>query len=432
MTPDFVLKLGWAAGQVLAGSSGVVDGAVLIGKDTRVSGYMFESALEAGFSAAGVDVKLLGPMPTPGIAYLTHTYRAAAGVVISASHNPYQDNGIKFFGADGMKLSDETELAIEAKLDEPLVTVANDRLGRAQRIKDAQGRYIEFCKGTFPARLDLRGLNIVVDCANGAAYQIASHVFSELGAQVTAIGVKPDGFNINQGCGSTEPEQLQAAVVKNGADLGIALDGDADRVQLVTAAGDLVDGDQLLYLIAMDRKNRGKEPGVVVGTVMSNLGLEQGLKAQGIGFERAKVGDRYVLEKLRKNGHVLGGESSGHILCLDKTSTGDGIVAALEALTAVVNSGKSLAEIAAGMRVFPQVMINVPFNGAFDVKSPAIRDVMAAAENQLGDRGRVVLRASGTEPLVRVMVEAEDETLAQTCADMLAVQVQALGEATGA
>lgn len=409
ITPQTVLKLGWAAGRVL-GKRGDEHGKVLIGKDTRVSGYLLESALEAGLSAAGADIRLLGPMPTPGIAYLTRTSRAQAGIVISASHNPYDDNGIKFFSSQGTKLDDEIEAAIEAMMEQPMRTVGPASLGKVKRYDDARGRYIEFCKSTFPHRLDLNGLNVVVDCANGAAYQVAPHVFAELGAEVTAIANEPDGFNINDKCGSTAPEALQKAVLERRADLGIALDGDGDRVILVDHRGECVDGDQILYIIAMARRAHTQLDGDgVVGTLMSNLGLEQALAAHGIPFLRASVGDRYVMTQLVEKGWHLGGETSGHVICLDKSTTGDGIIAALQVLAAMRLSGKSLAELKAGMPLYPQIMINVPIKRRFDLaQSPVVGDALREVERELGDRGRVVLRPSGTEPVVRVMVEGQD------------------------
>ena len=405
ITPDFVLKLGWAVGRVL-GRDG---GKVLIGKDTRISGYMFESALEAGLSAAGLDTALLGPMPTPAIAYLTRTQHARTGIVISASHNPYHDNGIKFFSAEGTKLPDAVELAIEAELDKPLTCNDSAQLGKATRLEDAAGRYIEFCKSTFPAQHDLRGLKIVVDCANGATYHVAPAVFDELGAEVTAIGIEPDGLNINDQVGSTHPERLQRTVVETGADLGIALDGDGDRVLMVDRDGTLLDGDELLYIIAMERHQRRALQGGVVGTLMTNLGLEHAFAREGVPFERAAVGDRYVMERLQAADWQLGGESSGHIICLDRTTTGDGIVSALQVLGAMVGSGRRLSELRAGMTKYPQELINVRLERQMDVVGlPVVQAAVAEAEAQLADRGRILLRPSGTEPLVRVMVEGQD------------------------
>ena len=415
---EFMLKLGWAAGRVL-GKGGC--GRVVIGKDTRISGYMFESALEAGLSAAGVDIRLLGPMPTPAIAYLTRTLGACAGIVISASHNPHYDNGIKFFSAGGTKLPDEVEADIERELEADMVTVPSERLGKAVRVEDARGRYIEYCKSTFPGRLNLRGVKIVVDCANGATYQVAPSVFKELGAEVTAIGVNPDGLNINQGCGSTAPEGLRERVLAEKADLGIALDGDGDRVLMVDHTGELVDGDELLYVIARARAGNGKLTGPVVGTLMSNLGLELALQGEGIVFLRANVGDRYVMEMLQTHEGMLGGESSGHIICLDRTTTGDGIVSALQVLAAMVQSGSSLQALRQGMSKFPQIMINVPLAERVDVTGntvvvQAVRD----AETAMNGKGRVLLRPSGTEPLIRVMVEGENESLVRQQAEHLA------------
>ena len=407
VTADFMLKLGWAAGRVL-GSNGGGD-RVIIGKDTRISGYMFESALEAGLSAAGVDVRLLGPMPTPAIAYLTRTLHACAGIVISASHNAYADNGIKFFSSEGAKLPDEVEHAIEAELDKPMVTVESHKLGKAERVTDAGGRYIEFCKSTIPLTLSLKGLKIVVDCANGATYQVAPSVFDELGAEVVAIGVDPDGLNINQDCGSTQPDLLREIVLDHGADLGVALDGDGDRVIMVDHKGNLVDGDELLFIIALSRQKEGTLGGGVVGTLMSNLGLEHALQSHDIAFSRANVGDRYVLEQLKKSSSLIGGESSGHIICLDRTTTGDGIVSALQVLAAMIKSGKSLCELKAGMKKYPQCMINVPVTKKVNLDNSAVvQDAVKSAEQRLAGRGRVLLRPSGTEPLVRVMVEGED------------------------
>ncbi len=428
ITPETVLKLGWAAGRVL-GQGASEHAKILIGKDTRVSGYLLESALEAGLSAAGVDIRLLGPMPTPAIAYLTRTARARAGIVISASHNPFQDNGIKFFSSDGSKLPDEVELAIERAMDEPLRTVSPDRLGKAKRYEDAAGRYIEFCKSTFPHRLNLEGLRVVVDCANGAAYHVAPLVLSELGAEVIAIANEPDGFNINKDCGSTHPALLQKKVLEQRADIGIALDGDGDRVVLVDAQGDVVDGDQILYISAMSRHASGRLRGGVVGTLMTNLGLEHALAESHIPFKRGQVGDRHVMNLLHQEGWELGGETSGHIICLDKSSTGDGIIAALEILAVLVQTGKSLAELKSGMQVYPQTMINVRMKQRFDIKSS--KEVMAAlgeVEKELATHGRVVLRASGTEPVVRVMVEGRDAQLIERLGQALAETVRRAAE----
>ena len=429
ITPETVLKLGWAAGRVLG--QGASDHAkILVGKDTRVSGYLLESALEAGLSAAGVDIRLLGPMPTPAIAYLTRTARARAGIVISASHNPFQDNGIKFFSSDGSKLPDEVEFAIERAMGEPLRTVAPDKLGKAKRYEDAGGRYIEFCKSTFPHRLSLEGLKIVVDCANGAAYHVAPLVFSELGAEVIAIANDPYGFNINKDCGSTHPALLQKTVLELGADVGIALDGDGDRVILVDSRGEVVDGDQILYVTAMSRHGAGRLRGGVVGTLMTNLGLEHALAANNIPFKRAQVGDRYVMNMLHQDGWELGGETSGHIICLDKSTTGDGIVAALEVLAVLVQSGKSLADLKSGMQVYPQTMINVRMTRRFDIKtSKEVMLTLGAVEKELAANGRVVLRASGTEPVVRVMVEGRDALLIERLGQTLADTVRRAAEA---
>ncbi len=419
ITADFVLKLGWAAGKVLI-SEGC--NKVLIGKDTRISGYMFESALEAGLSAAGLNIALLGPMPTPGIAYLTRTLNACAGIVISASHNPHFDNGIKFFSRHGTKLGDEIEAQIEAMLDQPLETVDSAALGKATRIEDARGRYIEFCKSTVPNRLRLSGLKVVVDCANGAAYQVAPAVFSELGAQVTAIAANPDGLNINNHCGSTAPEALMEEVQRQGADLGIALDGDGDRVIMVDANGRLLNGDDLLYVIAADRLRTGQLPGGgVVGTQMTNLGVELALQELGVGLLRARVGDRYVLQLMEQRGLVLGGEGSGHIICRDRTSTGDGIVSALQVLAAMTDAGCSLADLVAGLKQFPQHLVNVPVSVRGDPSEcAAVRTAMLEAEAELKGRGRVLLRPSGTEPVIRVMVEGEDSRLVIQLASSLA------------
>jgi phosphoglucosamine mutase len=418
----FALRLGYAAGKVLAKEHSTRRGkpTVLIGKDTRISGYMLESALEAGFAAAGVEVLLAGPLPTPAVAYLTRTWRLVAGIVISASHNAYQDNGIKFFASNGMKLRDETEAAIEAALEEPLGCVTSEKLGRARRIDDAPGRYIEFCKSTFPSDLDLDGLKLVIDAANGAAYHIAPHVFRELGAEVHAIGVSPNGFNINKDVGALHPESLAAEVKARGADLGIALDGDADRVQMVDASGRIYNGDELLFAVVRERMTRGPVAGVV-GTLMTNFGFEKQIRALGIEFERAQVGDRYVLEQLRKRGWLYGGESSGHLLCLDSHTTGDGIVAALQVLAALKRSGESLEAWVSDLKMYPQKMINVPLKPGMDWANHAgLQAAQAKAESLLGDKGRVLIRASGTEPKLRLMVEAEQEALATQCVEILA------------
>ncbi|WP_342118169.1 phosphoglucosamine mutase [Pseudoduganella sp. OTU4001] len=426
ITPDFVMRLGYAAGKVLAKAAtvGTTRPTVLIGKDTRISGYMLEAALEAGFAAAGVDVMLAGPMPTPAIAYLTRALRLQAGVVISASHNPFQDNGIKFFSDQGTKLPDAVELDIEAMLDLPMDCVAPEKLGRAKRLEDAQGRYIEFCKSTFPNELDLRGLKIVVDCAHGAAYNIAPHVFHELGAEVVAIGNKPTGLNINDGVGATAPKAMSAAVLEHKADLGIALDGDADRLIMCDAAGRLYNGDELLYVMVMDRMANGGVAGAV-GTLMTNMAVEVALKQKGVGFARAKVGDRYVLEVMQEKGWILGGEGSGHLLALDKHSTGDGIISALQVLSALKRNGKTLAQIAGEVTLFPQTLINVRVPAGFDwQKNAAMVAEKEKVEAELGDTGRVLIRASGTEPLIRVMVEARDADKAQSMARRIADKVE--------
>jgi len=430
ITPEFVMRLGYAAGRVLTSlDSNLAKGAhpaVLIGKDTRISGYMLEAALEAGLSAAGVDVLLTGPMPTPAVAYLTRALRAQAGIVISASHNPYYDNGIKFFSSLGTKLPDDVEHAIEAALEQPMQVMESDKLGKARRIDDAAGRYVEFCKSTFPNQLDLRGLKIVLDCAHGATYHVAPPVFHELGAEIISIGNKPDGLNINEQVGSTHPQALQKAVVEHGADLGIAFDGDGDRVMMVAADGQLLDGDQLLYIIAASRQQGGALEGGVVGTLMTNLALEHKLAAMNIPFARAKVGDRYVLELLNQNNWQLGGENSGHILTLDKHSSGDGIIAALQVLHAVIQSGKTLSQLRAELTLYPQVLINVKTARKIDLATHAeIQASVQAAEHELADSGRVLLRASGTEPKIRVMVEGENQQLVQALAERIAQVVTA-------
>ena len=425
ITPDLVMRLGYAAGKVLAQSeTSSSKPVVLIGKDTRISGYMLEAALEAGFAAAGVDVMLAGPMPTPAIAYLTRALRLSAGVVISASHNPYDDNGIKFFSASGNKLPDSVEAAIEALLEEPMSCVSSEKLGKAKRLFDAQGRYIEFCKSTFPNELDLKGLKIVVDCAHGAAYHIAPDVFHELGAEVVAIGNKPNGLNINDGVGATAPSALSTAVKEHQADLGIALDGDADRLLMVDATGRPYNGDELLYVMVKDRMKTAPVAGVV-GTLMTNMALEVELKQMGVGFARAKVGDRYVLEVLQERGWLIGGEGSGHLLFLDKHTTGDGIVSALQLLSALKRSGQTLAQATADLVLFPQSLVNVKVVPGFDwQKNGAVVAEKEVVEAELGDNGRVLIRASGTEPLVRVMVEARNADdagrMARRIADKLA------------
>ena len=431
ITAEFVLKLGWAIGRVLRSESG--KNKVLIGKDTRISGYMFESALQAGLSAAGIDIGLLGPMPTPAIAYLTRTFHAQAGIVISASHNPFPDNGIKFFSSEGKKFPDEIELAIEAQLELPMETVAPDKLGRAERIDDAAGRYIEFCKSTIPYEVDLKGLKIVVDCAHGATYHIAPNVFRELGAEVETIGVQPNGLNINAGYGATHLQALQNAVSYKNADLGIALDGDGDRVIMVDNEGEIVDGDELLFIIAQARHNEGTlKGGRVVGTLMSNLGLEQALENKGISLTRAKVGDRYVLEAMKEKNAILGGESSGHVICLDRTTTGDGIITALQVLTISRETGLPLNVLKSGMTKCPQRMINVPITTGLDVTTlPAVQTAVKEAEATLAEQGRVLLRPSGTEPLIRVMVEGVNkqqvDTVAQQIVDVVKAEIETGG-----
>ncbi len=418
ITPDFMLKLGWAAGMAFRKQGKC---RILIGKDTRISGYMFESALEAGLSAAGADVMLLGPMPTPAIAYLTRTFHAEAGIVISASHNPHHDNGIKFFSGQGTKLPDEIELMIEELLDQPMTVVESEQLGKVSRINDAAGRYIEFCKSSVPSSTDFAGLKIVIDCAHGAAYKVAPSVFRELGAHVTVLSAQPNGLNINDNCGSTHIEALQAEVLAQQADLGIAFDGDADRVLMVDHSGALVDGDELLFIIARDLLERGKLQGGVVGTLMSNLGLELALADLGIPFARAKVGDRYVIAELLARNWQLGGENSGHLLCLQHTTTGDAIIAALQVLMALKRRGQTLGEARLGMQKCPQVLVNVRFAGGVDpLEHPVVREASARVTEQMAGRGRVLLRKSGTEPLVRVMVEGDDESLVRGYADELA------------
>ena len=421
ITAEFVLKLGWAVGRALQ-TRGF--NKVVIGKDTRISGYMFESALEAGLSAAGVNVALLGPMPTPGIAYLTRTLHACAGIVVSASHNPYYDNGIKFFSRDGQKLPDAVEIRIEDLIEQPLTTVEPDALGKAERIVDAAGRYIEFCKSTVPAYTSLAGMKIVVDCANGATYHIAPDVFDELGATVIPLSATPNGLNINLDCGSTRPANLRAAVLEQNADLGIAFDGDGDRVIMVDQRGEVLDGDELLFIITRDRLRSGSRFGAVVGTLMSNLGLELALRALGLDLLRAKVGDRYVMERLLAENLILGGENSGHIICLDRTTTGDGIVSALQVLAAMLHTGRSLHELKAGMTKYPQIMINVSVTGDVDLHRTPIVEAIRAIETQLGDTGRVLLRPSGTEPVVRVMVEGADASAVERHARELASTVR--------
>lgn len=428
ITPDFVLKLGYAAGKVLVGSAAQASQGrptVLIGKDTRVSGYMLEAALEAGFSAAGVDVMLAGPMPTPAIAYLTRALRLAAGVVISASHNPYYDNGIKFFSADGNKLPDEVEGQIEAEIDQPQHCAPSEKLGKARRLDDAAGRYIEFCKSTFPATFDLKGMRLAVDCANGAAYDVAPHVFHELGAEVIPLGTSPNGFNINDGVGATAPEALIAAVQQHHADLGIALDGDADRLLVVDGAGRLYNGDELLYVLVKDRIATNGRVAGAVGTLMTNLAVEQALARLDVEFVRAAVGDRYVLEQLKARGWQLGAEGSGHILSLDRHTTGDGIVSALLVLAALRRSGQTLSDSLADLTLFPQRLINVRITAGADWRNdPMINESIKQAREQLGAAGRVLIRASGTEPVLRVMVEAEEASAASRHAEAIADSVR--------
>jgi len=427
ITPQFMMHLGYAAGKVLAGSVQTKGErpAVLIGKDTRISGYMLESALEAGLIAAGIDVYLAGPVPTPAVAYLTRALRLQAGVVISASHNPFEDNGIKFFSGGGSKLPDEVELAIEAELDKPMHTNASDALGKARRIDDAAGRYIEFCKSTFPADMDLRGMKIVVDSAHGAAYHIARPVFHELGADVVAIGAEPDGRNINDGYGATKPGNLQKAVVEHKADLGIALDGDGDRLVMVDAQGELYDGDQLMYIIARQRHAQGTLKGGVIGTLMTNLAFEHAMQQLGIPFERARVGDRYVMELLQQKGWQLGGENSGHIICLDRHTTGDGIISALQVLQALRANRQTLEQAVAGLTLYPQVLLNVRVAKGVDCTADTrVRDAVKAAETALGGEGRVLLRPSGTEPLLRVMVEGKENGLVRQWAETIAQTVE--------
>jgi phosphoglucosamine mutase len=420
ITADFLLKLGWAAGKVFANENHDV---VLVGKDTRISGYMFESALEAGLTAAGVDTHLLGPMPTPGIAYLTQTLRARAGIVISASHNPYYDNGVKFFSVHGTKLPDEVEKEIERYIDTPMTTVESSGLGKAKRVSDASGRYIEFCKASIPTRLNFDKFRIVVDCAHGATYHIAPHVFSEVGAEVIAIGVEPNGLNINENCGATKPDKLAEIVLAEGADMGIALDGDGDRLIMVDHKGEIVDGDELVYIIAKSRKAANMLSGPVVGTLMTNLGMEHALKGLDINLLRAKVGDRYVMELLVEHKGILGGEGSGHIICLDRTTTGDGIISALQIMAEMQVSGKNLHELKSGMSKYPQVLINIKTKTKPNLDLEDIQKAVKDVEIKLGNSGRVLLRASGTEPLVRVMVEGQQEDKVTEYANQIADQV---------
>ncbi|WP_262966562.1 phosphoglucosamine mutase [Methylobacter psychrophilus] len=422
ITADFLLKLGWAAGKVFANEG---HGFVLVGKDTRISGYMFESALEAGLTAAGVDTHLLGPMPTPGVAYLARTLRAQAGIVISASHNPYYDNGVKFFSVQGTKLPDDIEQKIEYYIDSPMTTVESSQLGKAKRLVDAAGRYIEFCKASIPTRFDFNGMKIVVDCAHGATYHIAPHVFREVGAEVIVIGAEPNGININDECGATSPDKLVAAVLANQANIGIALDGDGDRLVMVDHKGEIVDGDELIYIIAKARLDAGLMAGPVVGTLMTNLGMEHGLKQLGINLLRAKVGDRYVLEMMSEHDSILGGENSGHIICLDKTTTGDGIIAALQVMAEMHDSGYSLHELKSGMQKYPQILINIKTPKKVNIDADdGIQKAVRAVEKKLGVKGRVLLRASGTEPLIRVMVEGEHAESVKNYAQQLAEDVK--------
>lgn len=422
ITPEFAMKLGWAAGRVLSERG---TRKVLIGKDTRISGYLLETALEAGLIAAGINVRLLGPMPTPAVAYLTRTFRAEAGIVISASHNPYYDNGIKFFSADGTKLPDDVELAIEHELEQPMQCEPSEKLGKAQRIDDAAGRYIEFCKSHLPNHLSLSGMNIVIDCAHGATYHIAPAVFKELGANVIVIGASPDGLNINDQCGATHTDLLQQTVLQRKADLGIAYDGDGDRVMMVDHTGRVIDGDEIVYIIARAAKAQNKLQGGVVGTLMSNLGLELALKELDIPFARSAVGDRYVMELLREKNWRIGGENSGHVLNLDHTCTGDGIIASLQVLTAMIESGLTLAEFSQGMHKLPQVLVNVKFEkGTAPLEKHHVKQVISDVETELNGSGRVLIRKSGTEPLIRVMVEGQDETTVRQYAERIAAAVK--------
>ena len=422
ITADFLLRLGWAAGRVFATEG---HDFVLVGKDTRISGYMFESALEAGLTAAGVNTHLLGPMPTPGVAYLTRTLRANAGIVISASHNPYYDNGVKFFSVEGTKLPDDIEEKIEFYLDSPMTTVESSALGKAKRLVDAAGRYIEFCKASIPTRYDFSGMKIVVDCANGATYHIAPPVFTEVGAEVIVMGAQPNGLNINAECGATSPAKLAAMVLEHQADFGIALDGDGDRLIMVDHKGEIVDGDEIIYIIAKARLDAGLMQGPVIGTLMTNLGMEHGLKRLGIDMLRANVGDRYVLEMMSEHNSILGGENSGHIICLDKTTTGDGIIAALQVMAEMHDSGKSLHELKSGMQKYPQILINIKTVEKVDLDfNEPIQKAVQVIEEKLGDKGRVLLRASGTEPLIRVMVEGEDADLVGKLAQQLSEDVK--------
>jgi phosphoglucosamine mutase len=422
MTAEFVMKLGWAAGKVLAQHQ---KGHIVIGKDTRISGYIFEAALEAGIAAAGLDVTLMGPMPTPAVAYMTQAQRATAGIVISASHNPYYDDGVKFFKGDGFKLTDDTEHAIEDMMDQPMKMVESKDLGKVYRLEDARGRYIEFCKNSIPFRTSLRGMKIVLDCAHGATYHVAPSIFRELGAEVFETGVHPDGLNINKDCGALHPKNMRALVLENQADLGIAFDGDGDRVMMMDASGEIMDGDEILFVIAKSQLVDGNVQGGVVGTLMSNLGLEHALKNQGIPFERANVGDRYVMEKLHANGWSIGGESSGHIIVLNQTTTGDGIIASLQVLAWMVDKGLTLAEARKGMQKYPQCMVNVPVASKINPTDfPQIQQAVETAEQELAKKGRVLLRPSGTEPLIRVMVEGQDASQVEMLAHQIADSVK--------
>lgn len=427
MTAEFVMKLGWAAGRVLSKQE---KGHVVIGKDTRISGYIFEAALEAGIAAAGLDVTMMGPIPTPAVAYMTQAQRATAGIVISASHNPYYDDGVKFFNGDGFKLPDATEAEIEAMMDEPMKMVESKDLGKVYRMEDSRSRYIEFCKNSIPFRTSLRGMTVVLDCAHGATYHVAPSIFRELGAEVIEIGVSPDGLNINKDCGALHPQNMRSVVLENQADLGIAFDGDGDRVMMMDASGDVMDGDEILFVIAKSQLVSAGLGGGVVGTLMSNLGLEHALKTQGVPFERAKVGDRYVMERLQANGWYIGGESSGHIISLNQTTTGDGIIAALQVLSWMVDKGLTLAEARMGMQKYPQCMVNVPVESKINTDDfPQIQEAVKSAEGDLAGRGRVLLRPSGTEPLIRVMVEGQDATQVDNLAHQIAESVKAAAQA---
>jgi len=426
MTAEFVMKLGWAAGKVLSQQE---KGHVVIGKDTRISGYIFEASLEAGIAAAGLDVTMMGPIPTPAVAYMTQAQRATAGIVISASHNPYYDDGVKFFNGDGFKLPDETELAIEEMMDQPMQMVEPKNLGKVYKMEDSRSRYIEFCKNSIPFRTTLRGIKVVLDCAHGATYHVAPAIFRELGAEVIELGVSPNGLNINKDCGALHPEYMRSTVLEQQADLGIAFDGDGDRVMMMDASGEVMDGDEILFVIAKSQLVSAGLGGGVVGTLMTNLGLEHALKTQGIPFERANVGDRYVMEKLKANGWFIGGESSGHIIALNQTTTGDGIIAALQVLAWMVDKGLTLAEARMGMQKYPQCMVNVPIKSKINPTDfPAIQQAVETAENELSNKGRVLLRPSGTEPLIRVMVEGQDANQVDNLAHQIADSVKAAAE----